>query len=138
MTTVLVSAADGEKSFILEEKYVQPMGIASQTEEDTRRLALIRGANKALENTVIEKRKENREMIEDLIDEIPSLGEFRQKLMFTHRGQQKDPLQEAKGKKALPPSSQPDFDEEAWERHMQTLEKKLRAYGANHSPEQEK
>jgi hypothetical protein len=98
MSSILVEDQDGKISFILEEKYVQPMAIADQTPEDRIELKKIRDKNQDLKTHVIETNKENRQLIEEHLSGNERLQSFRQKLMFTYNGQQKDPLQESKGK----------------------------------------
>jgi hypothetical protein len=98
MRSILVEDHDGQISFILEEKYVQPMAIADQTPEDREKLREIRQSNKDLRENIIEEGKQRRQILEEHFSSDDRLSAFRQKLMFTQNGQQKDPLQEAKGK----------------------------------------
>jgi hypothetical protein len=98
MNTILVEDLDGKVSFILEEKYIQPMAIADQTPEDRVKLKQLNQANEDLEMRVISTNIERNHLLEEHLSSSESLQQFRQKLMFTNNGQQKDPLQEAKGK----------------------------------------
>ena len=137
MSSVLIEDAKGSSTtFVLQEKYVQPMAVIDQVPEDRVQLGMVRDANKALESSITEKRRESRELVEDLMSEIPALGEFRQKLMFTYKGQQKDPLQEAKNKRALPTgmAEQPAFEEEAFERHLKMLERRTKTNDSEEPP----
>jgi len=98
MKSILVEDQDGKISFILDEKYVQPMAIADQTPKDREQLKMIKEKNQDLKTHVIETNIENRHIIYEHLSGNERLGSFRQKLMFTYNGQQKDPLQESKGK----------------------------------------
>lgn len=98
MKTVLVEDQEGKISFILEEKYIQPMAIADQTPEDREQLKALKASNKDLDSAVISANIDNIQRVEEHLGSTERLQEFRQKLMFTRGGQQKDPLQEAKGK----------------------------------------
>lgn len=98
MKSVLVENQDGKISFILEEKYIQPMAIADQTPEDRLQLKMIREKNEDLKKIVIETNRDNRQLVEEHFAGNDRLDVFRQKLMFTYNGQQKDPLQQSKGK----------------------------------------
>jgi hypothetical protein len=98
MKTILVEDHDGKISFILEEKYVQPMAIADQTPEDRVQLKALIDKNEDLKTAVIDANIENRQLLEEHLSSNERLNQFRQKLMFIQNGQQKDPLQESKGK----------------------------------------
>lgn len=98
MSSILAEDQDGKISFVLGEKYVQPMAIADQIPEDRVELKKIREKNQDLKTYVIETNKKNRQLLEEHISGNERLQSFRQKLMFTYNGQQKDPLQESKGK----------------------------------------
>jgi hypothetical protein len=98
MKTILVEDQDGKISFILEEKYVQPMAIADQTPEDRVQLKALIDKNEDLKTAVIDANIENRQLLEEHLSSNERLNQFRQKLMFIQNGQQKDPLQESKGK----------------------------------------
>ncbi|OGX23359.1 MAG: hypothetical protein A3K54_00155 [Omnitrophica WOR_2 bacterium RBG_13_44_8] len=98
LKSILVEDEDGRVSFVLEEKYTQPMAIADQTPEDREQLKALRHANEKLTENVLEAGIERRGLIAEHFSQHDSLGEFQQKLMLTQGGQQKDPLQLAKGK----------------------------------------
>ena len=98
MNTILAEDLDGKVSFVLEQKYVQPMSITDQTDADRVKLKALREANHELETRVIAANTDIRQSLEQHLSSSERLSQFRQKLMFTQGGQQKDPLQLAKGK----------------------------------------
>lgn len=98
MKTILVEDLDGKVSFVLEGKYIQPMAISDQTPEDRENLKALENANEELESMVIAANTDNRMILEEHLNSSERLSQFRQKLMLSHNGQQKDPLQAAKGK----------------------------------------
>lgn len=105
MKSILVSDDDGRISFVLEEKYTQPMAIADQTPEDRRQLQLVAAANRDLMEHINNRSREIHQAVDEHLSSNERLSEFRQKLMFTDStGQQKDPLQVSKGK--MLPSAQ--------------------------------
>lgn len=143
MKSILVEDQEGCVSFILEEKYVQPMAIADQSPEDRAQLREIREANKALESAVVNETTERHQVLDEHFSSDERLSLFRQKLMLTRGGQQKDPLQEAKGK-ALPDKQkkaieantrkareteekleQEAQEQEFWERQEKSLESRV-------------
>jgi len=140
LSSILVEDDDGRISFVLEEKYVQPMAIADQTPEDREQLKALRQSNEAIIEEVVEAGIERRQIIEEHISSNESLSEHRQKLMFTYDGQQKDPLQEAKGKmlprekekkeiaastKSLKEREEQIEDEDWWERQERSLTSRI-------------
>lgn len=98
MSSILVENKDGAIIYLLKEKYNQPMAILDQKEGDKLKLEATKKSNKALEEAVSAANNENYFLLEQHLSSDERLNSFRQKLMFTQNGQQKDPLQESKGK----------------------------------------
>jgi len=102
LTQALAVNEDGTVRFMLTEKYVQPMALKDRKPGDSDQLQLVRNFNKALEETVIEKRAEAAELVRATIAANPQLEEttLRKLLITDSHGQHKNRLGEAK--KALP------------------------------------
>ena len=98
MSTILVQDSEMKTSFLLQEKYTQPMAILDQKPGDKLKLEANKKRNKELETAVDAANNESYHLLEQHLSSDEKLGVFRQKLMFTYNGQQKDPLQESKGK----------------------------------------
>lgn len=92
---VLAVNDDGTLRFMLEEKYVQPMALIEQTEEDRRQLARTLGAAKHLECVVKENISEATAIAQGLVESHPLLQDsVLSRLMITDsRGQHKRQLQ---------------------------------------------
>lgn len=92
---VLAVNDDGTLRFMLEEKYVQPMAIVEQTEEDRRQLARTLGAAKHLECVVKRDISEATAIAQGLVENHPMLQDsVLSRLMITDsRGQHKRQLQ---------------------------------------------
>lgn len=96
--SILVEADEGKTQYVLHQKYQPAMAIKDQTPEDVEHRKKITGLNKELDLAIRAASNENYHLTEQHLSQVPELSEYRQKLMFTRNGQQKDPLQEAKGK----------------------------------------
>lgn len=107
LTHALAVNEDGTVRFMLHDKYVQPMALKDRKPGDSDQLQLVRNFNKALEETVIEKRAAAAEIVRATIAENPALEEttLRKLLITNSAGQHKNQLGEAK--KALPGTRSP-------------------------------
>jgi hypothetical protein len=80
----------GTYRFLLELKHEQPMALADRIEGDAEELDRVRTFNKTLENTIVERTRQNREVIDSLFTR-PELDDTLTKLMLVDsKGQHKN------------------------------------------------
>lgn len=90
---------EGTTRFMLQRKYVQPMALLERQENDFEELKKIRDFNKDLEQKVIEKRTESRELVQELFSRPELQQDTLQKLLITDsRGQHKNQRNELAGR----------------------------------------
>ena len=90
---------EGTKQFMLQRKYVQPMALLERQDNDFEELQKIRDFNKDLEQKVIEKRTESRELVQELFSRPELQQDTLQKLLITDsRGQHKNQRNELAGR----------------------------------------
>lgn len=78
-------------SFILEDKYIQPMALHERQDGDAEALQLVSNYNKQLEETIINRGVENRLKLDELFNSHPQLHDTLTKLILTDSaGQHKD------------------------------------------------
>ncbi|MDK7376075.1 hypothetical protein QP519_11085, partial [Weeksella virosa] len=80
----------GDVSFLLEEKYIQPMAIANQKPEDSAKRSLIYQFNKDLIATIVDRMVERKETVRDLFESNPQLETLQKFLLPDSNGQHKD------------------------------------------------
>jgi hypothetical protein len=101
LTKVLAVSPDGGLKFVLEQKRIVPMDIASTTAEDHAYRARITQFNKDQERGITELYGRDADMVRAIVDSTPfelgNVEEMALKLMLTERGQQKEGIQDAKG-----------------------------------------
>lgn len=118
MSTVMAETEDGKYKFMLYQKHEQPMAIKDQTEEDRKQLQLNRAFNKHMAQEILNDHNNVKLKMAEMAHDSPAIAELMQKLSITYDGQMKDPLQEAKGKRAALKARQ-----EAMDKHYDDLEK---------------
>lgn len=82
MDQALAVSKDGSERFMLEKKYIQPMALADRTENDPKELKKVRDFNKTAEDTIIDQRAENAEILEGFFDQ-PELKDTMAKTLLT-------------------------------------------------------
>lgn len=92
LSTVLAVNEAGNRRFMLEEKYVQPMALADRREGDAAQLERVRNYNKQLESNTAERMALAYRTTQQLIESTPALrGSIEDRLLITDsRGQHKD------------------------------------------------
>ncbi|MRI64005.1 hypothetical protein EDM00_08395 [Ornithobacterium rhinotracheale] len=91
LSRVLAVSPCTKYRYELEEKYIQPMCIADQKEEDHKQLKRVNDFNENARQLIIEERKQNAEILTDFFEENPSLDNTLGKLLLTNSlGQHKD------------------------------------------------
>ena len=91
LTRVLAVNRDETRRYLLEEKYVQPMALCERKAGDSDQLQRVREYNRELEQTVIDFRARNAEVIQEATLELPGFGGTLEKLLITDsKGQHKD------------------------------------------------
>lgn len=92
LSTVLAVNEAGNRRFMLEEKYVQPMALADRREGDAAQLERVRNYNKQLESHTAERMALAYRTTQQLIESTPALrGSIEDRLLITDsRGQHKD------------------------------------------------
>ena len=96
---VLAVSADGKKKFVLEQKRELPMDLHSSTPEDHAYRARITQFNKTRVKEITEQYAHDAEVVEGVVHDLGIMSpeqEFGIKLMLTHKGQQKEGIQDAK------------------------------------------
>lgn len=105
-SAILAISEDNKHRFVLNEKRMVAMDIRSASDADHQYLSEVRAFNKARREEIIETYVKDAEIVEKVIAHTPlALDDYNEatlKLMFTHKGQQKEKLQDAKGLKATP------------------------------------
>lgn len=120
LSAILAISEDGKHRFVLNEKRMVAMDIRSASDADHEYLSEVRAYNKARREEIIDTYVKDAAIVEEVISNTPlALDDYDEatlKLMFTHKGQQKEKLQDAKGLKTSPaalPVSQPTTDWQA-------------------------
>ena len=81
----------GDKRFLLDEKYVQPMALREREEEDSKQLALVKGFNAGLKAELMEAAAEDYNQVNQLFEANPKLNNTLAKLVLVDsNGQHKD------------------------------------------------
>jgi hypothetical protein len=105
MSQVLAVSEDNKLRFVLDSKRVLPMDLKSMQPEDHEHLSRIADYNKKRREEIVQTYIEDAQMVDELIGNTPlrldDFDEANLKLMFTHKGQQKETIQDAKGLKAV-------------------------------------
>lgn len=86
LSTVLAVNPDGTQSFLLEEKYVQPMALADRKEGDAEKLQRVRDFNKGLHNHVVDDlaaHAENAAKIVRLPERSPNPYDILRRMLLT-------------------------------------------------------
>lgn len=100
LSTVLAVSPDGKLRYILEQKLELPMDAKSTTPEHHEYRKKVRDYNKALEQNIIDMYSQDAQITQRVVKDLPlsidNHSEAALKLMFTHGGQQKDGIQDAK------------------------------------------
>lgn len=131
MSQVLAVSDDGSLRFLLEQKRKIPMDIYSSKPEDHAYRAQITRFNAERREEIIQTYIEDAVLVDEVLSPlaIDAENEAALKLMFTHHGQQKERIQDAKGLKApkpqpsTPKPANPDGD---WQsRQMDYLNSKI-------------
>jgi len=112
ISTVLAVTNDTKTQFLLTSKHHTHMAIADQTPQDVEYKTIVSSKNKALLSEITDKRGDNRNIVQKLIDENPVLAETRSKMMFTDNGQQKDNLKIAEKSVRQLNSASFEYDDE--------------------------
>ncbi|OWP85759.1 MULTISPECIES: hypothetical protein [Flavobacterium] len=90
LNEAIAISPNGEYRFELERKYIQPMAIAEQTENDAMERQRIKNFNKVTTTYIIEERHKNDEVLQPLLQN-PLLNDTLAKHLLTNsRGQHKD------------------------------------------------
>ncbi len=115
LSTVLAVNPDGTQSFLLEEKYVQPMALADRKEGDAEKLQRVRDFNKGLHNHVVDDlaaHAENAAKIVRLPERSPNPYDILRRMLLTDStGDHKTNKKRAALSAASPdPPPDPDYD----------------------------
>lgn len=90
LSQVLAVSTDGSERFMLESKYIQPMALANQSEEDREQLKRVRDLNKAHKTEIIAELAENADILDEFF-ENPALNDTMAKhLLSDSLGQHKN------------------------------------------------
>ncbi|MES2238896.1 MAG: hypothetical protein V4497_01425 [Bacteroidota bacterium] len=88
---VLAVSPDKKYRFMLNEKYIQHMAIAEQSEDDVKQLKQVRDFNKTAIKYITETREDNANVLDDFFNKNPLLNDTLAKhLLVDSRGQHKD------------------------------------------------
>lgn len=88
---VLAISADQKHRFMLQEKYLQSMAIADQSEQDVEELKRVKDYNKTAVQYITDTRAENANVLDEFFNKNPMLNDTLAKhLLVDSRGQHKD------------------------------------------------
>ncbi len=90
LDNALAMSVDGSERFMLEQKYIQPMAIADQTEEDIVELKRIKDKNKTIIATIIEERTESAQLANPFLERPQLEGTLAKHLLTDSLGQHKN------------------------------------------------
>uniref|UniRef100_UPI001AD66DE4 hypothetical protein n=1 Tax=Flavobacterium fluviatile TaxID=1862387 RepID=UPI001AD66DE4 len=80
----------GTMEFILQEKYIQPMALYDQEKGDAQQRQLVYDYNSRMNNEIILRGTQQREVLEDLFDNHPRLDTLKKLMIPDSLGQHKD------------------------------------------------
>ncbi|TWP30543.1 hypothetical protein ETU09_00650 [Apibacter muscae] len=80
---ILAYNEGGSLRFMLDKKYVQPMALKDRTDGDAAELGKIQQFNKYLNGKIAEQTYQDAEIVEDLFQKVPELGNTLAKLVLT-------------------------------------------------------
>lgn len=80
----------GKLEFVLEEKYIQPMALYDQEQQDVNERQKVFDFNKNLNNQVLQRNTDRSQILDDFFDSNPQLDTLRKLMISDSNGQHKD------------------------------------------------
>lgn len=91
LNKVLAVSEDGQHRYELQEKYIQPMALADQCDDDEEQLKKVKNYNKSVENHIKQQRADNSILLEEFFEDNPQLNDTVAKHVLTNSlGQHKN------------------------------------------------
>ena len=116
----------GDLSFVLEQKYIQPMAIANQETQDGEQRSLIYQFNKDLTATIVDRMVERKDTVRELFESNPQLETLQKFLIPDSLGQHKDHKSEERMKTAQKKLQQ--FEKQDEKRQLKDWQQEQDAY----------
>lgn len=96
LSKVLAVSSDGKKQFVLEEKHIQPMALADRAAGDSDQMNRVNHYNKQIIEHITEQRKENSEVVGELMQHEQLNDTLAKHLLVDSAGQHKNNRNESR------------------------------------------